>query len=57
MSLGSLLLGVWLILVGISWAAIVAIDIKFLGFWALVTGIVWLVEGVHPIVIPVRRVQ
>lgn len=59
MSLSSLLLGVWLVLVGLSWAAIVSIDIKFLGIWALVTGIVVLVEQVHPITLarPTRAAQ
>jgi hypothetical protein len=51
MSLGSLLLAIWLVLVGLTWAAIVAISTKFLGFWALVTGIVLFVEGYHPITI------
>lgn len=55
MGLASLLLGIWLILVGLSWAALVVIDSKFLGFWALITGILWLVEQWHPVVIPVRR--
>lgn len=51
MSLGHLLLCVWLILVGLAWAAIVTISGKFLGYWAIVTGIVLLVEGYHPITI------
>jgi uncharacterized membrane protein len=51
MSLGNLLLGIWLILVGISWMAWVTISIKFLGIWAFVTGIVILVEGYHPIIV------
>lgn len=51
MSLGSLLLGIWLILVGITWLTWATISLTFLGIWAFVTGIVWLVETVHPIVI------
>jgi uncharacterized membrane protein HdeD (DUF308 family) len=51
MSLSQLLLAVWLVLVGITWLAWVAISTQFLGIWALVTGIVWLVEGVRPIVV------
>jgi hypothetical protein len=51
MSLGSLLLGVWLVLVGLSWSAIITISSRFLGFFALVTGIVWLAEGYHPITV------
>lgn len=45
MSLGQLLLGVWLILVGIAWLAWVVISAEFLGFWAFVTGIILIVEG------------
>lgn len=56
MSLSQLLLGVWLILVGLSWAGWVAINAKFLGIWALVTGIVWLLEAVHPVTIYKRPV-
>lgn len=55
MSLSSVLLGVWLVLVGLAWAGIVAIDSKFLGFWALITGILWLVELYHPFAIGPRR--
>lgn len=56
MSLGSLLLGIWLILVGINWSAWVALSAPFLGLWAFITGIVWLIEGVHPIVVYKRPV-
>ncbi len=52
MSLSSLLLAVWLILLGITWLAWVAISAKFLGIWAFVTGIVFLVEAVRPLNIP-----
>jgi hypothetical protein len=51
MNLSSLLLAVWLILLGGSWVAWWSISLKFLGFWALITGVVWLVEGVHPITV------
>lgn len=51
MSLSGLLLGIWLILIGLTWAGIVVITSKFLGFWALVTGILWLIEGYHPITV------
>lgn len=51
MSLSTLLLGVWLILVGITWLGWVAITLTFLGLWAFVTGIVLLIESVHPLVI------
>lgn len=45
MSLSALLLGVWLILVGIGWMGWAVLDLDFLGIFALVTGIAWLVEG------------
>lgn len=45
MSIGQLLLGVWLILVGIDWAGWASFDSKFLGIFAVVTGIVVLLEG------------
>lgn len=51
MNLSTLLLGVWLILVGATWLAWIAVDIKFLGLFAFITGIVWLIEGFHPITI------
>lgn len=57
MALSTLLLAVWLILVGIVWLGWVTISIKFLGGWAAVTGIVMLVESYRPIAIPVRRPQ
>lgn len=52
MSLSSLLLGVWLILVGATWLTWLTIDSKFLGLWAFVTGIVFLVEAYRPLNIP-----
>lgn len=56
MSLGTLLLGVFLILLGINWLAWVAISVTFLGIWAFVTGIVLLLEGaVHPVVVYKRQ--
>lgn len=51
MSLSSILVAIWLILVGLTWIGWVAISSKFLGGWALVTGIVWLVEAYHPITV------
>jgi hypothetical protein len=56
MSLSQLLLGIWLILVGLTWAAVLSISIKFLGYFGAVVGIVWLVEGYHPITV-YRRPQ
>lgn len=49
MSLSSLLLGVWLILVGATWLTWIDVSAKFLGLFAFITGIVWLIEGFHPI--------
>lgn len=51
MSISSLLLAVWLILVGVTWLTWVNIDIKFLGLLGFITGILILVEGVHPITV------
>lgn len=56
MSLGTLLLSIWLILLGLTWIAAITVSTKFLGFWALVTGIVLLVESYHPLTI-YRRPQ
>lgn len=56
MSLGTLLLGVFLILLGITWLTWVAISLTFLGVWAFVTGIVILLESsVRPIVVYKRQ--
>lgn len=52
MSLSTLLLAIWLILVGITWLAWVSISIKLLGIWAFVTGIIFLVEAIRPITVP-----
>ena len=51
MSLGHLLLCAWLILFGLSLAAIVTITSKFLGIFAIVTGIVLFAETYHPVTI------
>jgi hypothetical protein len=48
MSVASFLLGVWLILVGVTWLTWVTIDIKFLGLLGFITGLVWLIEGAAP---------
>jgi hypothetical protein len=52
MSFSTFLLAIWLILLGITWLAWVAISTKFLGAWAAITGIVFLVEAVRPISLP-----
>lgn len=51
MSLGSLLLGIWLILVGVTWLSWVAIDAKFLGLLGFITGLVVLIESYRPITV------
>lgn len=43
--MGILLLGIWLILFGLSLAAIVTISNVFLGVFAIIVGIILLVEG------------
>lgn len=51
MSLSQLLLGIWLILVGLTWLTWVQISVQFLGGLAAITGLIWLIEGYHPIVL------
>lgn len=46
--MAQLLLGIWLICVGITWAGWASLSNVFLGVFALITGIVWLVEGYRP---------
>lgn len=49
MSLSSLLLGAFLIVLGANWLTWIAVSVKFLGLFAVVTGIVILVEQYRPI--------
>lgn len=51
MGLSHLLLGLWLLMVGLTWLGWVAISTQFLGGWVAVTGVLVLVEGYHPITI------
>lgn len=51
MTLSSLLLAVWLILVGVTWLAWITIDVKILGLLAFITGIVFLIESVRPLTV------
>lgn len=51
MSISSILLGLWLILVGATWLTWLTIDSKALGLLAFITGILWLVESYHPLTI------
>lgn len=55
MALSTLLLAVWLILLGLTWAAVLSLSTTFLGWFAVVTGVVFLVEGYRPLVLPIRR--
>ncbi len=48
MSLSNLLLGAWLILVGVTWLAWVAIDVKFLGLLGFIAGLAVLLQGYLP---------
>lgn len=41
----TLLLGVWLLLVGLSWAAVVVISSMFLGIYAIVLGILYIISA------------
>lgn len=51
MSLSSILLGIWLILLGASWVGWIDVSLKFLGLMAFLTGIIWLIESFRPITI------
>lgn len=51
MSISSILLGLWLILVGSTWLTWIDVSLKFLGLLAFITGILWLIEAYHPIVV------
>lgn len=55
MSLSNLLLGIWLILVGVTWLTWITVDIKVLGLLGFITGLVVLFEGVHPVSVWPRR--
>lgn len=52
MSISSILLGLWLILVGSTWLAWIDVSLKFLGLLAFITGILWLIEAYRPLHIP-----
>lgn len=52
MSIASLLLAIWLILVGATWLTWLSIDSKALGLLAFITGVVWLIDGFRPLNIP-----
>lgn len=48
----TLLFGIWLLLVGLSWAAVTAISAKFLGIYAIVLGILYIVSSVGVVTLP-----
>jgi hypothetical protein len=48
MSISNLLLGVWLILVSVTWLTWVVIDAKVLGLLGFITGLAVLFEGGYP---------
>ena len=45
MNISNLLLGLWLILVGVTWLGWVAIDVKLLGLLGFITGLVIIILG------------
>lgn len=49
MSISSLLLGIWLILVGADWLNWISVSKTVLGLLAFILGIVILVDTVHPL--------
>jgi len=57
MSLSTLLLAVWLFLVGLVWAVEVSISTDVLGWLAIITAVVFLLEGlsVFNYSLPARR--
>lgn len=55
MSVSNLLLGVWLILVGVTWLTWVVIDTKFLGLLGFITGLAVLFEGARPLTVFKRQ--
>lgn len=52
MSISSLLLAIWMILVGVTWLGWISVDIKFLGLLGFITGILMLIEGFRPLRVP-----
>lgn len=56
----TLLFGIWLLLVGLTWADATAISLTFLGVFAIVLGILYIVSAVGvalPAVPTVRRAE
>jgi hypothetical protein len=51
MSISTILLAFWLILVGVSWLTWISIDPKFLGLLAFITGIIFLIESARPLIV------
>lgn len=51
MNISTLLLAIWLILVGATWLTWISIDLKFLGLLGFIVGIVILVDSFHPLVV------
>lgn len=48
----TLLLGIWLLLLGLSWAAVIAISSTFLGIYAIVLGILYIIVSVGVVTLP-----
>lgn len=48
----TLLLGIWLLLVGLSWAAIITISSTFLGIFAIVLGILYIISAIGVVTLP-----
>lgn len=57
MRLSTVLLGIYLILVGLNLLGVLSISNVVLGIIALIAGILLLVESIHPIVIPIGHRQ
>lgn len=57
----TLLLGIWLLLLGLTWAAVIAISQQFLGIYGIVLGILYIISSVGVVTLPaiptVRRAE
>lgn len=56
MNVGGLLTGLVLLLAGLNWASVVAVDWKLIGILAIIAGIIWIINSVGVVTtIPLHR--
>lgn len=48
----TLLFGIWLLLVGLTWAAVIVISNQFLGIYAIILGILYIVSSLGVVDLP-----